>query len=216
VYSIKIIENETSDSGHLVRWEVIQDSQTILSLAANFSRKLDASQLKEAIAASTEIEIARAAMPDQTADLSAETGIEINLDDFKPVPTLEVAQVDKAAEIDTGVQRFIERKGDGNPRYTLLGLIAMVASTISIVDKLRHATLTTQERDDLKARLARIRSTWAWVEQAFQRQLLAKQDINNLGDPKQVLAYELAISDLEVSDPDVYLTEVWDKIEDEV
>jgi hypothetical protein len=209
---IKITETDSSLSGVMVAWQVIRDGQVVANPRLNYHPALSKGAIHELIARHTEEIIAELDNPPVPPDLSDEIDQELELDSLKPVRTLEMAQSDKTDQIDDDVEHFIQRKSDGNVRYSLLGLIAMTASTISILDKLRHGNPTTEEQVALEARLDRIRETWGWVEGAFLRQVAAKQALTNLTTVQDVDAHGITLTDLEVSDPDVYLVEVWDRV----
>jgi hypothetical protein len=210
--SIKIIETRSDQNGVYVAWQIIKDGQAVGTRRLNFNPELSKDDIMQALANYSEEYLAKLENPPQPPSLDGELDQELAIDDLKPVRTLESAKLSKTDQINEQVQRFLERKSDGNPRYELQHQIATLASLTASVEKLNAGGLTTGEEEELKAKINRTAQMWAWMEQAFYLQGQARAQVEAMQTIEEVDAFELDLTSMELSDPDVYLAEIWDRL----
>ncbi len=219
--SVKIIETIPGSESVVVRWEIIRDGQVLETMALNFGLEsgLSATQqlvrIKRQIAEITEKRLTVLDSPPVAPDFSEYLDVEEGVDDLKPVVPLEEKRALKIAEIERTVLDFIAKKGDGNSRYNLQHQIAALASLVSTLEKDKDDSLSAEEKQALKNKRNRATQTWAWMEGVFTAQMQAQAAVAAMTDPAEVDAYQLDLTPFELTDPDVYLVEVWDKLEEE-
>jgi hypothetical protein len=211
---VKIKETYSNSNGVYVYWDIIKDGKIIASPKVNFHPLMSKNDIYKGIAEHSEEIIDNIENPPIPPTLGDVIDQEIDIETLKPPRTLEVIQVEKVDEIDQSIDLFIRRKSDGNVRYNLLGLIAMVASTIGILEQLHNGNPTEEESAILNTRLQKIQDIWKWIEQVFIRRVKTKQIITTETSPESIESLSIPLTDLEIYDPDITLEEVWYRIPD--
>ena len=210
---IEITGEHRHSEGVVVAWDTTYNGQTLSAMKINFGANMSRADIRQRIA---EISEGRAALIDNPpipADLSGDVGVRLPVDGFKKAVPLDAKKALKIAEIENQVLDFIARKGDGNSRYNLQHQIATLASLVSALEKDKNASLSTEEKQALKDKRNRAAQTWAWMEGVFTAQMQAQAAVAAMTDAAEVEAYQLDLTPFELTDPDVYLAEIWDKLE---
>ena len=210
--SIKIIETRSDQNGVYVAWQIIRDVQVVGAQSLNFNPELSKDNIMQALAHYSEEYLAKLENPPQPPSLDGELDQELAIDDLKPARSLDEAKFEKTDQINDQVQSFLERKSDGNLRYELQHQIATLASLMATIEKIKTGGLTPEEEQALKEKQSRIAEMWAWMEQVLYVRDQARAQVEAMQTIEEVDAFELVLISMELSDPDVYLAEIWDRL----
>lgn len=209
--TIKILECIPAIGGVSVRWQIIDNGAVVDELFMNFDPTLSAAGLKKTMARVTREHLDSLNTPVVPPDLSEDIGSELPLEEYEDPVTLEVIKARKISEIDLAVFEFLRKKGDGNPRYEVQHQIATLASMFSAKEKLKSEALTSEEKGAAKAKYNQIIAMWAWMEQVFQAQMVAKAQVEAAQTIEEIAGINFDLTPLESQDPDIYLADIWDR-----